>query len=126
MKGFKVLEADLKESKTKLAISEETVQAARTAYTELASEAQTAVTERDQVQRHLCGESLLSTLDRKLEPSARVRKKFNRCDSTSGRKTFVDRLQEITALREQVEANRNTLFDREEVRHYSCANCLWG
>ena len=47
------------------------------------------------------------------------REKVRRC---AGVKPSVDFLQEITTLREEMEVNRKTLCDREEVRQYCCGD----
>jgi hypothetical protein len=120
VKGFKTLEANYEESKKKLAISEETAHVARAAYIELVSEAeasQTVIRDREQVRHDSGGESLPSIFDRKLGPE-------NRYEIPLERRIFVEFSQEITVLREELEASRKTVLDREEVRHYFCGDHL--
>ena len=125
MKGFKVLEANYRESEKKLATCEETVHAACFAYTELVSEAQATIRDREEVRDHPGWENPPSIFDRKLESFVGTWVKPNRYDTKPRRRTSVEFPQEITTLREEMETNRKSLFDREEVRHNLCGDHLW-
>ena len=100
VKGFKILEANLEESKKNLAVSEETVRVARVAYAELASEVEAcraSISHREQVRRYLGGEN---------------------------RSLKLNTQQEIKSLREDLGNAQQVSNDREQVQHCAGAKNL--